>query len=83
MYHQLVKKVSMLRQSGNTIKTLLILRTNMMKSSGSIKLACNRLLNASTAATSVGVVSGVSTIGMASIVVNLPIGGLHMTSSRT
>ena len=37
------------------------------------KNACNKLLNTSTAASSVGVVSGVSTVGTAFIVVGLPI----------
>ena len=37
------------------------------------KNACNKLLNTSTAASSVGVVSGVSTIGTAFTVVCLPI----------
>ena len=37
------------------------------------KNACNKLLNTSTAASSVGVVSGVSTIGRAFTVVDLPI----------
>ena len=46
-----------------------------MKSSGSIKNAYNRLLNGSTSASSVGVISGISTIGTAFIVVGLPISG--------
>ena len=37
------------------------------------KNACNKLLNTSTAASSVGVVSGVSTIGTAFTVVGLPL----------
>ena len=37
------------------------------------KNACNKLLHASTGASSVGVISGVSTIGMAFTVVRLPI----------
>ena len=38
VHHRLVKKVSMLRRSGNTFKTLRILRTNSMKSNKNIKM---------------------------------------------
>ena len=73
MHHRLVKKVSTLRRSGNTIKTLLILRKKYDEKQWKYKNACNRLLNASTSASSVGVISGISTIGTAFTVVGLTI----------
>ena len=64
----------MLRRSGNTIKTSLILRTNIMKNNGNIKiLTTNYYMHLQVA---VGVVNGVSTIETAFTVVGLPISAL-------
>ena len=64
----------MLRRSGNIIKTLRILRKNITKKERKDENAYNRLLQACTGASCVGVVSGFSTtIGTAFTVVGLPI----------
>ena len=57
----------------NTTKTLRTLRENILKSNGSIEMLTIRLLHASTGASTVGVVCGVSIIGTAFTVVGLPI----------
>ena len=67
------QEVSTLRQSGNIIKTLWILRTNIMKSNGNNQNADNKLVHASTGASSVGVISGISTTGTTFTVVGIPI----------
>ena len=64
-----------MRQSGNTTKTLILqnLKEKYNEKQRKYKNAYNRLLHASTGASTVGVISGVSTIGTAFTVVGLPI----------
>ena len=71
MHQRLVKKVSTLRSSGNTTKTLRILKKNILKSNRSTEmLATNCYMHPQA---QVGVISGVSTIGTAFTIVGLPI----------
>ena len=69
VHHRLVKKVSTLRRSGNTTD----LKNKYDEKQWKYKNAYNRFLNASTSASSVGVISGISTIGRAFTVLGLPI----------
>ena len=50
-----------------------VLKNKYQEKQRKYKNACNKLLNVSTGASSVGVISGVSTIGTAFTVVGLPI----------
>ena len=65
MHHQLVKKVSVLRPSGKDITDL---KNKYHEKQQKYKNAYNKLLNAST-----GVISCISTIGIAFTIVGLPI----------
>ena len=50
-----------------------ILKNNILESNGNIRFTCNRLLHASTGASSVALVSGISTIGTSVTIVGFPI----------
>ena len=67
-----VKKVSTLRQLGNIMKTSRILKKYHEKQQ-KYKNTYNKLLHTSTGASSVGVISGISTIGTTFTVVGIPI----------
>ena len=64
---------STLRWSGSTIKTLRILKKNIMKSNGNIRMLTTNYYMHLQALVSLGVVSGVSTIGTAFTIVGLPV----------
>ena len=71
LHHLRIKKVSTLRWSEDTIKTLRILKRYTEKQR-KYKNAYNRLLHASTGASSVALASGVSTIGTSVTIVGFP-----------
>ena len=73
MLHLLVKKVLTLRRSGHCYQDITDLKNKYDEKQRKYKNAYNKLLNTSTAASCVGVVSDVSTIGTAFTVVGLPI----------
>ena len=62
-----------MRQSGNIIKTIRDLKNKYHEKQWKYKNAYNRLLHASTGASSVGIISGILTIGTTFTVVGIPI----------
>ena len=79
LYSQLPTAPSMSQESfniemvRNTMKTLRILKKKDYEKQRKYKNVYNQLLKASTTASSVGVISGVSTVGTAFSIVGLPI----------
>ena len=71
--HRSVKKVSTLRWSENIIKTFRILRKNILKSNGNIRMLTTNYYMHPQAQVLLLLVSGVSTIGTAFTLVGLPL----------